>query len=610
MSLNEKILQADLCVVGGGVAGTYAAITAARLGLKTVLIHERPVFGGNASGEIRMWICGAQQRLYKEAGLQEEFEIANYFFNPTKNHYLNDALLYRAVEREKNLTALLNCTCFAADTQPADMQSGDTQPADTQNAKIQSVTAYQMTTQTFYKVQAKYFADCSGDSILAPLTGAHYMYGREAAEEYGEHTERPHAVRDRKTMGNSLLIQARDVGHKVQFTAPDFAEKVSVQKLKEKGVSLEKTSENFWYIELGGNVDTIAEAETLNRRLLALCLGVWDTIKNSGEFNADNFDLEFLGFLPAKRESRRMKGDYVLTANDILSGGSFGDTVAYGGWGLDDHNPDGFDGKESNYNQVVHNVYGIPYRCLYSENIENLFFAGRNISATHLATSSARVMGTCGCIGQAVGAAAFVAKKYDLSPRAAGEHIAEIQQQLLALDCYLPGVVREVSGICKEASLSVCGENAANIERLRDGVDRNTETVQTGVKLKNGAATIYEFETPQKINGVKIVFDSDFLRETVGTNDECEKYHSTRCNILKNSPVLRVPQTLAKSFIVTGETAAGEKVTLFETDRNLKRNVLLPLDKKTENAYKKIALTVRENYGKTNETNVFTFEIF
>lgn len=283
MSLNEKILQADLCVVGGGVArhirGNHGGATRA---WKTVLIHERPVFGGNASGEIRMWICGAQQRLYKEAGLQEEFEIANYFFNPSKNHYLNDALLYRAVEREKNLTALLNCTCFAADMQPADTQNADTQPADTQNAKIQSVTAYQMTTQTLYRVQAKYFADCSGDSILAPLTGAHYMYGREAAEEYGEHTERPHAVRDRKTMGNSLLIQARDVGHKVQFTAPDFAEKVSVQKLKEKGVSLEKTSENFWYIELGGNVDTIAEAETLNRRLLALCLGVWDAIKNSG----------------------------------------------------------------------------------------------------------------------------------------------------------------------------------------------------------------------------------------------------------------------------------------------------------------------------------------
>lgn len=597
MPLNEKILQADLCVVGGGIAGTYAAVTAARLGLKTVLLHERPVFGGNASSEIRMWICGAQQRLYKEAGLQEEFELVNYRFNPTKNHYLNDALLYHAVTSEENLTALLNCTCFAADMQ---------------NAKIQSVTAYQMSTQTLFKVQAKYFSDCSGDSVLAPLTGAHFMYGREAAAEYGEHTERPHAVRDQKTMGNSLLIQARDVGHKVRFTAPDFAEKVSVQKLKEKGVCLNHTYENFWYIELGGNGDTIADAETLNRRLLALCLGVWDTIKNSGEFNAENFDLEFLGFLPAKRESRRLKGDYVLTANDILNGGNFADTVAYGGWGLDDHNPDGFDGKESNYNQVVRGVYGIPYRCLYSENIENLFFAGRNVSATHLATSSARVMGTCGCIGQAVGAAAFIANRYGVLPRAAGKHIGEIQQLLLMRDCYLPRVDRKVSPLCKKALLTVTGNGrgTTDAELLRDGFDRNTETVKTGAILKNGAAAVYEFETPQKINGIKIVFDSDFLRQTVGTNDDCEKFHSTRCNILRKSPVLRVPQTLAESFIVTGETAEGKRVTLFETECNLQRNVLVPIDEKSESTYKKIALTVRKNYGGTNVTHVFTFEVY
>lgn len=293
--------------------------------------------------------------------------------------------------------------------------------------------------------------------------------------------------------------------------------------------------------------------------------------------------------------------------------------MAYGGWGLDDHNPDGFEGKESNYYQVVHSVYGIPYRSLYSENILNLFFAGRNISATHLATSSARVMGTCGCIGQAVGTAAFVAEKYNISPCEAGQHIAEIQQLILLHDCYLPGIMREVSDFCKSASLSLCGEKDVNIDCLRDGLDRNTETVRTGVKLKNGAVVVYEFQSPQKISGIKIVFDSDFLRETVGTNDDCEKFHSTRCNILNNSPVLRVPQTLAKSFIVTGETASGETVTLFEINRNLKRNVLLPLKNQTNNkaenngaeiAYKKITLTVYGNYGGTDETNVFTFEIY
>lgn len=590
MSLDEKQITADFCVVGGGVAGVFAAITAARLGLKTVLIHERPVFGGNASSEIRMWICGAQQRLYREGGLQEELDLENYYFNPSKNWYLFDSVLYGAVMREKNLTAFLNCTCY-------DAHCG--------GKHIESVAAYQMTTQTIIKVNAKYFADCSGDSVLAPLSGANFMYGRESAAEYGEYVIQSHENGDNKTMGNSVLIQARNVGRKVDFVAPDWAEKVSVEKLKYKRVNLKSPGENFWYIELGGNDDVVRNAETINKKLLALCLGVWDTIKNSGEFDAGNYDLEFLGFLPAKRESRRMKGDYVLTANDILSGGKFEDTVAYGGWGLDDHNPDGFEGKEGNHYQNVDDVYGIPYRCLYSENVENLFFAGRNISATHMAMSSARVMGTCGCLGQAVGTAAYVADLYGLTPRGVGGHIGEVQQILLKYDCFLPNATREVSPVCKNAKL-VYGGQSADIERLRDGFDRDTESVTTGAILKNGTAVTYEFEPAQKINGVKIVFDSDFLRKTIGTENVYEKYHSTRANVQSDSPVLNVPKTLAKAFAVSGITAGGKEVTLFKTDRNLKRNVIIGAG----GEYKSISLTVLKNFGETDETNVFTFEIF
>ena len=269
MPLNEKTIQTDFCVIGGGVAGTFAAITAARLGVRTVLVHERPVFGGNAAGEIRMWVCGAQQRELREAGLQEEWELENAYFNPTKNWYLFDTLLDDMVAREKNLTALPNTTCFDADCE----HTGE-------GGSIRSITAYQMTTQTRWKVEAAYFADCSGDSILAPLTGAHFMYGREAAGEYGEETVSSRESGDRKTMGNSLLLQARETDHKIPFIAPDFAEKVSVEKLKSKRVNLQNPSENFWYLELGGNGDVIGDAETVNRRLLSLCLGAWDTIKN------------------------------------------------------------------------------------------------------------------------------------------------------------------------------------------------------------------------------------------------------------------------------------------------------------------------------------------
>ncbi|MGI6768786.1 MAG: FAD-dependent oxidoreductase [Bacilli bacterium] len=327
--LNERIIETDFCVIGGGMAGISAAITAARLGVKTVIIHERPVFGGNASGEIRMWICGVQDYAFKETGLLEEISLENYFYNPDKRYPLWDSLLYGKVVEEENLTAFLNCTCF------------DAKMCD---SRIESVTAYQMTTQSFITVKAKMFADCSGDSILAPLTGAKFDYGREGVHEYGEYMIQNRVERDNMTMGSSCLIQARKTDRKVEFRAPVWAEQVSIEKLKSRAVNLNSTYENFWYIEIGGYDDVIKNAEDYNRRLIALCLGIWDTIKNSGEFDADYFDIDFIGFLAAKRESRRMKGDYVMTANDIINRTVFPDEVAYGGWPLDDHNPYGFDG--------------------------------------------------------------------------------------------------------------------------------------------------------------------------------------------------------------------------------------------------------------------------
>ena len=315
MALKTIELNADLCVIGGGMTGLSAAVTAARLGLKTVIVQERPVFGGNASSEVRMWICGASDFTYREGGLAEEIALENLRLNPTKNPYIYNAVIDGVVYGEKNVTALMNCTCFNAFAE---------------NKVIKRITAYQMTTQTLYEITAEYFADCSGDSITAPLTGAKFMYGRESKNEHGE-MMRTHTEKDAKTMGNSCLIQARRTEKKVPFHAPEWAEKVSVEKPKSKGVNLTSPSDNFWYIELGGTENVITDAENLNRRLVSLCFGVWDTIKNSGEFDADNYELEFIGFLAAKRESRRMLGDYVMAANDIESAKDFYDVAAYGG---------------------------------------------------------------------------------------------------------------------------------------------------------------------------------------------------------------------------------------------------------------------------------------
>ena len=163
----------DLCVVGGGLAGMCAAIAAARGGSEVALVHDRPVLGGNASSEIRMWICGAQGDNDRETGIIEEIELASLYRNPDKLYPAWDAILYEKVRCEPNITLLLNCSVFDAAT------DGD---------RIASVTGWQGTAQRMHKIRAALFADCSGDSVLAPLTGAQYRVGREAAAEFGEKT--------------------------------------------------------------------------------------------------------------------------------------------------------------------------------------------------------------------------------------------------------------------------------------------------------------------------------------------------------------------------------------------------------------------------------------
>mgnify|MGYP003318677939 CR=1 FL=1 len=287
MSIETLSYTADFCVIGGGLAGICAAVAAAREGAKVVLMHERPVLGGNASSEIRMWVCGAQGRNCAETGIMEEIFLENLRINPYKNHYVFDALLWNLVKNEPNITLLLNCSCMDAEMK--------------NESEILSVTGWQMTTQKFCKVYADNFADCSGDSILAPLTGAEYRFGREAADEFKENVSTKTA--DKKTMGNSCLIQAHKGTVPVKFTAPDFAKKLTADDLKFRRPNMKSSSENFWYLELGGDKNTIDDAEKVRDELVALAYGMWDYIKNSGEYeDAELWQLDFVGALPGKRQ--------------------------------------------------------------------------------------------------------------------------------------------------------------------------------------------------------------------------------------------------------------------------------------------------------------------
>lgn len=593
--LETKKIECGLCVIGGGIAGMCAAISAARRGVKTVLMHERPMLGGNASSEIRMWICGAGAS-NNETGIVQEIELENYYRNPTKNYHIWDSILYDFVKREENLTLLLNCTCMEAQTEEGAFEYGRTR-------RIKSVKGYQMTTQRFIEVSADYFADCSGDSILAPLTGAEFMLGRESKEEFGEntHVEKP----DKLTMGMSCLIFARETENDVKFIPSERITKLSDEDFKFRTPDMRSEYENFWYLELGGNRDSIGDTEELRDELVNLALGTWDYIKNSGNYDCGKYDLDFLGFLPGKRESRRMRGEYVINSNDILGDRDFEDTVAYGGWPVDDHFPDGFYHKGTpNTNFKTPPCYKIPYRALYSSNIDNLFFAGRNISATHMALSSTRVMKTCGLLGQAVGTAASVAEKYGVSPHgvyADKVKLCELQQALMHDDCFLPSKTRKISEACLSATLSGADDSVRNaIDRVNKKIYGNSDC---GTTIPCGGKITYSLENPGFAENIHLVFDCDLERQTM-PGGWCEKTHATRANIFLDSPQFNIPGTLCKSFSVEITDRNGNCEKIFSTDKNILRCINIPVGKEISS----VTLTVFENWGKTDGINVFSFD--
>ena len=558
--LKTETLRCDLCVVGGGMAGLSAAISAAREGLSVVLMQERPVLGGNASSEIRMWICGAKGENNRETGIIEEIALENLYRNPTKSFAVWDTVLYDFVRREPNITLLLNCTCMDADTEEGVFADGRTR-------RIRSITGYQMTTQRFVKVESRFFSDCSGDSILAPLCGADFRIGREARAEFGEDTFTEEA--DKMTMGMSCLLGGRETHEEIAFIPPAWSTKLTEEDFRHREPDLYHESENFWYLELGGDRDSIGDTEALRDELIPLALGTWDYVKNSGKHNVARWDLDFLCFLPGKRESRRMCGEYMITQRDISDGRVFDDEIAYGGWPLDDHFPGGFYHRGTpNSNIATPAPYSLPYRALYSANVENLFFAGRNISMTHMAMSSIRVMATCALLGEAVGKAAAVATKHGLTPHGVyRERMSEVQTRLLEEDCFLPSLRRSVSKACRESALT------GGDDRLRNGRDRghrlygdDQDTCFCPVPC--GGEVIYRFPDTT-VSSVHLVFCSDLARKTL-PGGRTERNQPTRANRMLSSPQMKMPDTLCRDFTLYGEKD-GKRFPLLTVTDNRRR---------------------------------------
>ncbi|MGE4564566.1 MAG: FAD-dependent oxidoreductase [Victivallaceae bacterium] len=575
--MKKVLLTADFAVIGGGISGMCAAIAAARAGAKVVLMHDRPVLGGNASSEIRLWICGAHGDHLRETGIVEEFILENQYRNPEGNYSLWDSVLYSAIRREKNITLLLNTACLEA------AMDGD---------RIASVTGYQSAAQTFFTVSAPLFADCSGDSVLAPLTGAEFRQGREARGEFDESIAPEEA--DLKTMGMSCLLQARETTEPHDFIAPEWANHYENDEAFTLRSPQLETWQNFWWIELGGTGDAIHDVDHCRDELQKIAFGVWDYLKNHPANRAKyrNWELEWVGALPGKRESRRYVGDVIMNQNDVARGGDFPDTVAYGGWTMDDHHPEGFHypGKPTIFHPAP-SPYGIPYRSLYSKNIANLMFAGRNISVTHSALSSTRVMATCGLLGEAVGTAAGLIKKYGCSPRDIyTSHLDELQQNLMKHDLYLPRLRYRVPAWTAAAELRASSGNPAG---LRAGVNRVIDGRDLAWRTELGGSVEYRWDKPTFVPESRIIFDSDLARRVL--NIVAMRFLDT--------PRYRLPESLVKKFRLESCDAAGVWSEVATIDDNFRRLALIPIGKEVT----ALRLTVLESWG-CDKVKIFAWD--
>ena len=542
----------DICVIGGGMSGLCAAVAAARHGAKVVLMHDRPVLGGNASSEIRMWIRGAAGKENRETGILQEIELENIYRNPTMNYSVWDTVLHQMVMQEENITLLLNCSCLGCE------MDGD---------KIASVTGWQLNSYTFHTVNAKIFLDCSGDSILAEISGADYRVGRESREEFGEYAAPE--VADRCTMGSSCLIEARKTDHPCTFIPPEWAYTYpDDESMYLKNHDIIGTGVNFWWIELGGEMDTIQDAQAINEELIKTAYGVWDHIKNHGDHGMENWELEWIGFLPGKRESRRNEGAYVLTQQDLEEGHTFRDAVAFGGWTMDNHNPKGFQYMGySSHHIAVKVPYQIPFRCLYSRNVPNLMFAGRNISTTHMAMSSTRVMATCAVIGQAAGTgAALAVEKNALPSDVTATYMDLLQQMLLDDGCFIPEMNRKISGNVT-ADLP-----EADIAVLNNGWDRPHNGASNTIMIPDGGTLTLDLLKPG--SRLRLALDPDFSRESISEHSKYQKF-AMRTHIDENTKV-SMPANLLKNCTVTAETAAGTENWRIENNRQALRYLQLP----------------------------------
>lgn len=576
----KQTVTYNVAVIGGGAAGMCAAIAAARNGAKVILIQDRPILGGNSSSEIRVHLNGVNHLKNglpeRETGIIEEILLHNRFQNPQDSYPVWDHVLYDFITREPNIDLKLNTSAMRAVMN---------------NGKIEAALCWQMTTEKEYTVKADLFIDCSGDGLLAATAGALYRTGREASSEFNE--KYAPKVADGWQMGSTVLLGSKDMGRPMPFEPPSFALKYEAEK-SHPGRNLIPFELGFWWVELGSDGDIIADFEETKHKLMGYAYGVWDYLKNSGKFpETENFALDWVSSLPGKRESRRFIGDYILCEPDMLGNKQFDDAVAFGGWSLDEHNPGGIENLSeppSYFHEEFEEVYQIPFRSLYSKNIPNLLFAGRNISQTHIALSSSRIMATCSLEGQAVGTAAALCLKKGVLPRELGQkYINDLQEQLLRDDAFIPNKpAKDKNDLAPQATLIFSDTTlSGDAALLTNGWSRDFNKKINHWQSKNLPAQVQvEWENPVSISKVEIKCDTNVKKNLMLRRDSLEDdIYSTK-----------VPKELLKTLYLEARVK-GQWVRLATIEKNRTRLIKFHFDSIDTTA---VRINIEETYGQTN----------
>jgi len=404
----------DVIVTGGGIAGMCAAAAASRLGCKVALINDRPVLGGNNSSEVRVHLGGnigvgpnsGLGRMIREFGHSKEGNA-----KPAANYEDEKKELF--IANEKNITLYANYRAISVKTD---------------GNRIESVIIKHIENGKEVELKAPLFSDCTGDGTIGYLAGADYNMGRESRAEYGE--ELAPIQPDKMTMGSSVQWYSADKGKPTRF--PIFSYGL---QFNEK--NCEKVTMGEWKWETGMNFNQIDDFERIGDYGLMVIYSNWSFLKNELKDNKKykNRALDWVAYIAGKRESRRLLGDYILKQDDIDKNVYHEDASFVTTWSIDLHFPDSLNAShfpDAPFKAATKHIhiypYAVPYRCLYSRNIENLFMAGRNISVTHVALGTVRVMRTTGMMGEVVGMAASLCKKYNTTPRGVYQkHLPELK---------------------------------------------------------------------------------------------------------------------------------------------------------------------------------------